>query len=233
MAAGLQVWNDASFLQIDGSSRHTVFRRKGTVLTQSLAQDGGLGDVSVAWIPCALDEFIAISGPTPFMLAGRLSGQMRFHVFNNPGTAVTYWVFGPYTPSGTRVGLEIYNEAGTLVYDSGRLPMRVTGEVGGLGVIQLPQGRTYALVPWAQHVNTQFSVMVLPPQTGQYFTVSSGGADFGSVDGAGLVSITYRSYWQIASAPKDLDGNGQPPEQDSSWDNGQQNKYTVLDVTGY
>lgn len=228
------MWNDANLFQIDGDTAHVVLLRKGTYTTQTLPQ-GLTNKTSMVSVPVNDGEILAVPN-VPFAVAGKANGQWNLHFFAPAGTAFDAFIFGPYQPSGTRVGMEVYNGSGQLIYDTGRLPLRVLGEVAGVGTFGgFPAGRRLALFPWTQYVSVERSHpaagvgggATYPP----FMLVSLVTTGFVSSDYSGNVTIQQVEYFSDVSGP--YDASRYPGGWDGTWSNNLQNKYSVIDVTGY
>jgi hypothetical protein len=232
--AGLQVWNNQSYTQIDGSTTHTILLRSGSVTTTALPP--GLVIDGNNYSQCAVTlnpgEILAFGGNGAVAHAGSAGNTAYLHVMAPPGSPVLYWVFGSYVPSGLNYGLQVFNESGAMIYDSGRLPIRVVGEVMGVGTFTgYPSGRQLALVPWTQHAiltrssapGGQFGVVLLQTTT----------TGFARVDYTGTVFISDATYLRQQYLYQIQTGQGEPNGWSGSFDNLLQNKYTVIDVTGY
>lgn len=235
MPAGLQVWNDQSYVQVDGSTTHAVLLRSGAATTTAFPPQIALDPNNYSQCAITLNpgEILAFGGGAACAHAGTANNTTYLHCMAAPGSSIPYWIFGAYSPSGIRYGMEIYNESGQLIYDSGRLPIRVAGEVSGVGTFSgYPSGRTLALVPWMQHAiltrssapGGQFGVVLLQ-------TVTTG---FARADGgSGTVVIAEAQYLRQQYNYQIQVGQGEPQGWSGSFDNLLSNKYTVLDVTGY
>lgn len=231
MPAGLQVWNDASYTQIDGSTTHAVLLRSGTATTTTFQPGVALdpNNYSQCAIPLNPGEILAWSGGAACTFAGVSSGLAYLHAMAAPGSGIPYWVFGAYQPSGINYGLQIFNEAGQMIYDSGRLPIRVVGEVSGVGTFSgYAPGRTLALVPWSQHCVFNRSTGTAPQ--GGTIIATDLTAGFARADSGGNVVIAEAQYMRSLYTIHNTDPVDLGP---NPIDNLSPNKYTVLDVTGY
>lgn len=231
MTAGLQVWNDSSYLQVDGYNQHMVLLRKGQVTTTALTNGRTDMPCSMCTIAVNPGEILAIPDAT-FNVAGKYQGSWQIHTLNGPGTTFDFFIFGPYQPSGINVGLEIYDESQRLIYDSGRLPMRVLGNVAGLGdfTVGVP-GRRYALYPnmLSCHL-TRTSQGYTPGSNLQALLIANFTSGFGRVSGQ-TVHIETTYYMATVAGP--VSSSQVPQNWNIDFDNNIQNQFTVLDITGY
>lgn len=122
MTAGLQSWSTTgNVLQIDESYRNLVLRQKGTV-----PEGGGsitfLNGVSPVVVLCPI---IANAGYCAYISHLNVSGTT--YTWTVPAWA-DYYVFDvPPAPAAHGIGLQVFNAAGQIAYDSGLAPMRVLG----------------------------------------------------------------------------------------------------------
>ncbi|VVE10467.1 hypothetical protein PIN31115_02590 [Pandoraea iniqua] len=229
----MQIWNDSNYLQIDGESQHVVLIRKGTVTTTAL-NTGGMVPTSAVTIAVNPGEFLALSSPSaPFCVAGKYKGYWTLHVLGGADSVINYWVFGPYTPSGIRVGMAVFGSDGQMIYDTGRFPLRVAGEVQGLGDFSgWPPDRTLALVPWMQYCEL-FRVVYSDPEPGADTVLGIGlftTTGFARPVGNGVIHVENTEYQRFVSGP--IPKTAVPPGWEGTWSNNLQNKYSVIDVTG-
>lgn len=230
MTAGLQVWNDSSYLQVDGYNQHMVLLRKGQVTTTALTN--GRTDIPCSMCAIAINpgEILAIPDAT-FTVAGKYQGAWQLHTLNGPGTTFDFYVFGPYTPSGTNVGMELYDGSGRLIYDTGRLPMRVAGTVTGVGDFTVGSpGRRYALYPNMLNCHTLRTSQGDPGSPNRAFIVATFTGGFGRVSGQ---SVHIQTTEYMASVAGPMSPSSIPNGWEIDLDNNVQNQFTVLDITGY
>ena len=154
MPAGFQVFNDYNVIQIDADYRNYHLVRAGQFNTGS----GDFANINMAGLTQnAIWALIPQSYPgmSPHT-GGFWNGQKWFQYwFANTISAVNvqYYIFDLVNPiGGTRSGLEVYDAAGRLVFDSSGMSMRVAGTFwsasgGNDNVINIPSGKNYALTP--------------------------------------------------------------------------------------
>lgn len=229
MTAGLQVWNDSNYLQVDGDNQHIVLLGKGQTTGTQLNHMTGSQVGSLHIIPVPAGCFLALRGQAPWYLSGRYNGNWYINMVGaGAGSWLQYWVFGPYQPSGINYGLEVYNGSGQLIYDSGRLPLRYVQEIAGVGSWTVGQaGRDYALVP--QIFWTHFTRNAQPLSSNTSIYVLTWLLENGLVNVSGQ-TVTSVNQSIMADAPGQQ-SNVTGYNLDVT--NNLQNTVTVLDVTGY
>lgn len=235
MTAGLQVWNGSHALQIDGENSHVILLRKGSAIGTALPNSVNSPSPAYSYVNISLNpgELLALNCPKGgrTCIAGNYRGQMQVHIEGAPGVEVDYWVFGPYKPSGIRYGMEIYDDNGTLIYDSGRLPLRVVKTITGSGTFTAAApGRRCALICRQQNVSFQvlnYAVTQNRVSCILYFT-----AGFANIDSNGSVTISDEQY--TADIQSNLDPNSLPDWwRLGGWNSSLDNSYVVVDVTDY
>lgn len=234
MTAGIQIRNDNGTLQIDGVSQHMVLLRSGVATTGALSNSRGDVACSTCQIAQNGNEILAIQAGVPFSIAGRYGGNTTVNIFGaGAGYQFSYWVFGGYTPSGQNFGILLRDGNGTAIWDSGRLPMRVIGDVAGLGDFTVGQaGRSYALAVQLQYGQLVRSreALVGSSTNPQQLMIQTVYAGFASINGQ-AVHIVNTDY--IAEVTGPINSDATPTGWDGTWTNNLQNTYTVLDVTNY
>lgn len=144
MPAGLQVFNDSGIIQIDGtySNLQLVARGSATTSMQTLAyntQPNGTFQYDTPYVQInftgTTPVFAVSGGSTVCVISTAVSGNSWTIgiVTPNGPTSFEWFVFDKATPSGTNVGLQVFNESGQLVFDAGQKYIRVLGSV--LGVV--------------------------------------------------------------------------------------------------
>ncbi|WP_321920368.1 hypothetical protein [Paraburkholderia tropica] len=229
MPAGIQIRNDNGTLQIDGVSQHMVLLRSGVATTGALSNSRGDVACSTCQIAQNGNEILAIQAGVPFSIAGRYGGNTTVNIFGaGAGYQFSYWVFGGYTPSGDNFGILLKDGNGTPIWDSGRPPMRVIGDVAGLGDFTVGQaGRSYALA-----VQLQYGQLVRQRQAigTDQMLIQTVYAGFASINGQ-AVHVENTDY--LAEVVGPIASSAVPDSWDGTWANNLQNTYTVLDVTHY
>ena len=168
MPAGMQIWNNGSFIQIDDTYSNYALYSKASVAASSAGPTRFFGyyvDVSVpaaamvafASIYAVCLERIVTSGSTKIY-------RYRSATANAP---ITVYIFLPASQMGPvgNVGFECFKADGTLSFSTGYEYMRVVqydfAEIyeSSLGTVGLPGGRTYAIVqshPSGRYVQDSF-----------------------------------------------------------------------------
>lgn len=130
MPAGLQVFTDSGVMQIDQDNLNFGLRLKGTATCdQVLGGPTGRRYASVQ-----------ITNATAPMIAVHLNGELAlyrvsvsgstwtFFFIGDPGQTFEWFIFDLYTAAiGTNFGLEVYNAASSLAYNSGAPPAKIAG----------------------------------------------------------------------------------------------------------
>jgi len=160
MPAGFYAQNpDSGTYVIDDTFRSLAVRATGTVTLDA----DGYGSVTRAGpvspmlaIRCTTNT--AVFGGTVFT-----GGSMNWNLRGTPGAVVTYYVFDVPTAQPGNYGLQIYNAAGQLCFDSSMQYARFAGRLLDDNVtvtpasLTLPTGKTYAVVmlksAWEFHRN--------------------------------------------------------------------------------
>jgi len=131
MAAGIQVFNDSNFIQIDGDYRNLEFKQKGSVNIPGSNAAGGGGVVSYVTVSYSgVDPVIAInSSGFSYASISSISGNTyTWMIYNGETSAQTveYFIFAqPSSSSAGNSGIEIRDAAGSLVFDSNKRYLRV------------------------------------------------------------------------------------------------------------
>jgi hypothetical protein len=129
MGAGLQIFNDSGFIQIDGDMLNMEMVAKGAV-TIGGTNSGQNGNVSTVDISVAGENpVIAIASPgfCCAYLYSRSGSTFTFRIFNGEAGAqnVEYFIFDNSGGSAGNSGFQVFNAAGRLVFDSNKKYMRV------------------------------------------------------------------------------------------------------------
>lgn len=162
MPGGLEVYGDSGQVQIDGSTAHITLLRKGTVVSDGSGTVTGTS-TSFAKIAVNAGEILAFR-PAPGQYAnlyGRYNGLVSL-IVTGLGTAIDYWVFSSHQPSGLNYGLQVFNESGGLIYDTGRPVMNVVGEHVGTGGPVGWAASSVALIPVTTYAGIDRRIEYLP-----------------------------------------------------------------------
>lgn len=230
MPVGIKIWNDSYGLQVDGQTMHMVFLRKATVTGTQIPNGLSSGFCQVD-IPLNPGEMLAFNTPYGAAMAGRWTGNgcMQVHFQGLPGTTLSYWVYGPYQPSGLNFGLQIRSESNQLLYDTGRMPLRYVADIQGVGTfpsVTKYAGQQLALIAYQQYCRMDILNPAQNPngswQGMQQFTTG-----FGRINSDGTVTVQNIAY------TVDPYGPAYPPSDFANgyWSNNINNGYAVIDVT--
>lgn len=129
MAAGLQIFNDNGFIQIDGDMLNMEMTAKGVV---SIAGSNPEYNGRVSTMD------ISVSGENPIIavasggfccayLYQRSGSTFTFRIYNGDYNTqnVEYYIFDNSANAGGNSGFQVFNSAGRLVFDSNKKYMRV------------------------------------------------------------------------------------------------------------
>lgn len=156
MPAGLQVLGDSYAYQIDGSSPHITMLRKGTVQGGPAMVDTNT-ETCFAYITLNPGEILAFrpqAGAYGAVYARNSSNTVSL-LLTGSYTTVDYWIFSKHVPSGIRYGIEVYDEYGQLIFDSGRPVMNVIGSHDGVGGPVGWGASGIAVVPWQTYAEIE------------------------------------------------------------------------------
>lgn len=131
MEAGLQIFNDDSFIQLDSNYKNLEFKSKGTF--SIAASDGSSGGSNISFTNVSfvgVQPIIALNCANPCYASfvSRSGNTWTFQIYNGSNFAITgeYFFFDePAATSSGKLGLQIFKEDGTLGYDSNKSYMRV------------------------------------------------------------------------------------------------------------
>lgn len=129
MPAGLQIYNDAGFIQIDDSYKNCAFISKGTATT----------DLDIDSTEPTSGVILSFTGRTNPMIAFRSSNLLsciylnksgntyNWYVYVNAplGTTFTWYLFDDPVASGVNSGLQVFTASGVLTFESGQRYARV------------------------------------------------------------------------------------------------------------
>lgn len=155
MPAGLQVWNNGTFIQIDSEYTNYALLQKATVSLNAsgpIHYFGGYADITVSSV-----AIVAVTSTSKICLESiTVSGANRVFRYRSTvlGASMTYYVFVPsnFVAPATNYGFEVFRADGSLAFSSGHNYMRVVFFEGWpyyeehLGPVTLPGGRSYAVV---------------------------------------------------------------------------------------
>lgn len=223
MTTGLQIVNDAGTILIDENYTNLALRLKGTVTLDS----DGVALVAVAGLASPV---VAVRCTTAQAYGELGSGNTSLRIRGNPGASVTYYIFDTPVGSGLHQGLQVFNAAGVLCFDSGRSYARVRAAITGdirtaVGTYTYDSGRTYAVAfPTKGRVRDWDSISSrCPPDQFKYRRRAWDGA--AQVSGSSVIL----SFWQWRNETSYGDCTNREPKIFNSYPFAMM----VLDVTGY
>lgn len=224
MPAGLQVINNSGVLQIDSTYRNFSLLRSGSV-TPAVDPNPGANSSSriaqIAFSPSA-NELIAVACEDLF---GPYWAKPGIQAFRVVGTSqLRYYVFGVKS-SSDGYGLQVFNAAGTLAFDSSWKPFNVAGVITS-GSVTLAAGRTPAVLFISQATFSRGDIVAQNPNS--WIFQRSYGGGMAQISGR-TANSTGGMMWQVFQEG----GFPSDPPASYNYSNGVTNRLMVLDVTGY
>ncbi|MNM35029.1 hypothetical protein D3C81_456950 [compost metagenome] len=155
MPAGLQIVNDYGTLQIDNDYQNYMLRTKGSVTTVA-ASGGTVTNYSASIQVVGNNPQIFFDVNNGFISTGwrTVSGNVHtFAIFTTTVVTVSYYIFDNDIPAAGNFGMQVFNAAGRLVFDSSNHCLRIAAvahmppNISGDPVtvpVSLPAGRKYA-----------------------------------------------------------------------------------------
>lgn len=180
MVAGLQVISDSNTLQIDENYSNLRVAHQGTlnvIVRNTVVNDPNSGASLTVIGNTPMLFFGANTSNTAFIVASRTrsGNSWTFTVYAKSQTltdgsvaSVPYCIFDsmPVTSPGT-FGLQVYNDNGTLAFDSSNKYLRISGvfqPTEGMLSTPLPSPTSFAMVDatwvYLQQISSSFSVLV-------------------------------------------------------------------------
>lgn len=211
MPAGILIINDSNTVLIDENYANMSVLSSGTVeLQDEYSTEEQTFSVLLPFTPLP-GEKVAIHSTVYATVIGGI-------VYGSGVGTVTWYRFGPPTSAGT-FGLQVFNAAGVLTFDSGRKYARVAGALIG-NLLSPPTGtyqtgRTYAVIHARRGIRSQRRLYT----------------DFG-------VEYRARTFYSSASRQNGVTiefsqvATGTDRAAVSDWSSNQIDTY-VIDVTGY
>lgn len=131
MPVGFQAINDSFIYQIDGTNRNIGFVTKG-----SLAQQGAQNGVNAPYAASFVSSNIPIifyrtSGPARVVAVQRSGTTNTIWAIGASGVAIPFWAFCENPVASQNIGLQVYNDAGQLAFDSAIKPLKIVGNYLG------------------------------------------------------------------------------------------------------
>lgn len=130
MPAGLQFQTDTGFVQIDQDYFNFGLRQKGTATCNQFLTGPTTRQYATVVITNATAPMIAVhlNGELALYRVSVSGSTWTFFFIGNPGQTFEWYVFDVYTAGmATNFGLEVYNAAGALAYNSGAPPAKIAG----------------------------------------------------------------------------------------------------------
>lgn len=150
MAAGLQVFNDSGFIQIDANYLNMELKQKGSFSlpgtgtgAQKRVDIQYTGEAPIIAINCTDYCFPFVSGKT--------GNATTFSIYNASANNVTgeFYIFDNSDNNNlSNSGFQVFNEQGRLVFDAGKLYMRVLDNFAldvGNGIDKSYPGKKFAV----------------------------------------------------------------------------------------
>lgn len=132
MPVGIQVFNDAGTVQIDSTWRNYSLVSV-TTLTSSNNAWGETNYAGVIFQTSNAADLVFCYCTSQFfpVCFVQQNGQRAYRVGTGAatGVAVTFYVFRQQTPTSAGFGLQVYNEAGQLTFDSSNQICRIVGSL--------------------------------------------------------------------------------------------------------
>jgi hypothetical protein len=221
MTVGFQCFNTAGGYQIDGVYPQFAFKRKLTVACPIKVQESSNVPYWVGDFDISSGEIAAIVSNTDCAIIRRMNGTARLAVTALNRT-VTVYIFGQVLPVASNFGFQVFNAAGTLVFDAAQKPLAMVGFPVGEGNF------TY-------NVNRKYAAVVM----NQWLKVESEGHDYGNnnivkitmgmireIAGGITINNILMSHWEQAMDPNQSAFDQSVPVYSP-------NRHIIIDVTNY
>lgn len=143
MPVGFQSIGDHGVYQIDELYQNLQLRAKGTFANHTAVS------LANATMPVIAVRTTHANGA--LFIGGGFSGSTYTFNFRNPVVSGDYWIFDVPVDSGN-VGLQIFNAAGAMVFDSSLDYMKMAG-AATIGTSTEPAGKTYAWIQTGTGLN--------------------------------------------------------------------------------
>jgi hypothetical protein len=231
MPAGFQSFNDYGSFQLDSEYRTLSVSRKGTV--QSGARDRG-NPHSLAYIYANPGDLIAIHtrGEAVSLVARTTDSNNVYAIYNREYALIDYWVFRPHEWSGQNNGIQIFDGAGNLTYDSGRAPLNIAGWAGNPGTYNLNPNRQYAVIPTVLYSHMEQTIIYTDVGASpDYMLFQIASTDFARTYGNAVVTERFE-YFHYAYGPYKANSGQGGWFQPGVWSNNQNSQLIIVDVTG-
>lgn len=159
MTVGFEARNDSNNLLIDGNFQNLVYVASGTATTDTVHDQfsvktinlNGLTGYPVVAVQAASGGYAVVRSYS------NGAAVVDIVLLGGVGTSCRYFVYAlPTAVPSNFAGMEIYNQAGQLVFSTAYRYMRVVGTVSGragpgsaAASLTLPSGRSYAVIQTA------------------------------------------------------------------------------------
>jgi hypothetical protein len=197
--AGIQVWNQNDFLQIDQNYKNYLMYETRAISCNTQVSNACYADVD---LPYGVDAFIGyVDSDFACHSVLSVSGstvRYRFFKIGGPGT-INIVVFRVSPPSGSTYGMQVFNAAGELVFDALMPYMRIVDFIQGENVagVNFDYGRRVAVVQARRQWRAREGPIGSSPPFQWLYTYDS---TFASASG-GVVRTTYANIQVIGPNP--------------------------------
>lgn len=154
MPAGFESINNDGVYQINDTNPNYVLTHKGVYNTNVQSNNG-----SNTWyvqLNIADTAVVAFSSSTPTTFIKAKGNKVFFYQHENTRSPITVYQFERQPPSASvsGFGLQVWNGAGTLQYDSNYGPLQIIADIEGQGTFNVAPGRNIAVIPMYQPKET-------------------------------------------------------------------------------
>ena len=224
MAAGLEIYNTHGTVQVNATSHALAYHSRMHI-------SGFVGpNVYFDYVPTP-QTMLAVTSTSPCTFTWRQDpggGIKRDHFFWGGGDMEVFR-FEPMVAPTSKVGLQVFNEAGVCMFDSAQLPAKVVAIFGPVaGSLPVPAGKKYAVVTLARRHINEYSKWSVDDDTRPvwYMQQTNYISTFYMTPGW----VHFRPAQQLPQLPASVVSAKEPvpPRYDSG-----PALYYVLDVTGY
>ncbi len=144
MPAGFESFRDGGGYQIVSDTPMLSLDRIVVAGGGPIESDRGYSQV---YFPMENGEMVAVqTDGRQVAVIGKQNSNLMLAVMGENYPTLEFYVFRAHRPSGQNFGMQVFDGAGNMTYDSGRAPFNIITETGGPGDYWLPGGRKYAVV---------------------------------------------------------------------------------------
>jgi len=230
MPAGFESFRDGGGYQIVSDTPMLSLDRVVVVTGGPLDPDKGY---STAFVWMENGEMVSVhTGGKQVAVIGKYNSNLMLAVMGESYPSIECYVFRPHRPSGQNFGMQIFDGAGNMTYDSGRAPFNIVAETWGPSPdYWLPAGRKYAVVVASTFVEIEtFVVYTGVGVQVDYMTFETCSTDFFRTF-HDRVMVERLLYHQVVRGPYPY---SQPTSvQNYKANNNQPSRFFVVDVTNY